>query len=378
MFAMAGTMSKTISVIMPNYNDSESISIAVKSICEQSYPPKELIIIDDGSTDNSLEVIAKLVAQFPCIKLICNQTNRGISYSVNKGLSTATGDYIYNAAADSFVFPEFFEKSINLLSRYPQAGLCCADVRIMHPLTESFYDLQTNWSSEPAYFSPDQLAEVTANIARTEKGLLMPHISKKGLLMPTSSTCITRKDLIPKDTVYISELECYSDWFLHQVIVFRHGCCFIPEALAAVSWTGNSYGNRCLSNKKLYRQIFAEMLRLLAAPEYEDVARLIVKGHSLNLIDVPIRSPIFTAAILSNLKRPNGQVKNLFLYLIVDYFYDFPKYIWQEITQSSLSIKLRESCTKLFHRLKNYLDRFYARSFHEYDKARSMIQKKLN
>lgn len=83
-----------ISVIMPSYNGERYIVEAIESILEQSYKNLELIIIEDCSTDNSIEIIQRYAVKDQRIKVSINEKNRGIAYSTNKGIELARGKYI--------------------------------------------------------------------------------------------------------------------------------------------------------------------------------------------------------------------------------------------------------------------------------------------
>ncbi|MHC5738678.1 glycosyltransferase family 2 protein [Nostoc sp.] len=80
----------TISVIIPNYNRADLIKITLENIFSQTLKPTEVIVVDDGSTDNSVEIIRSFGSK---ITLIC-QTNQGPGAARNAGLKVATGDYI--------------------------------------------------------------------------------------------------------------------------------------------------------------------------------------------------------------------------------------------------------------------------------------------
>src|ERR1035437_7163379 len=95
----------TLSVVIPNYNHAHFLVQTVKEIISQSFSPDEIIIIDDGSTDNSVKVIKQIIIDNPFINIIFlqNDQNYGVIYTVNRGLRKATSQYIYFAAADDTV-----------------------------------------------------------------------------------------------------------------------------------------------------------------------------------------------------------------------------------------------------------------------------------
>ena len=96
-----------ISVIMPAYNCEKFIAKAINSVLTQTYSNIELIIVDDASTDHTL-AICKSVNDAR-IQLIHNNTNQGVSYSRNKGLENASGDYIFFLDSDDYIDHTLFE-----------------------------------------------------------------------------------------------------------------------------------------------------------------------------------------------------------------------------------------------------------------------------
>src|SRR5437763_570789 len=97
------TNAPTLSVVFPNYNDARFLPQQLESMLKQSYQPKEIIIIDDASTDNSIEIINNYIARAPHSRLIRNDRNMGVEHNINRLIDEATGDYLYLGAADDAV-----------------------------------------------------------------------------------------------------------------------------------------------------------------------------------------------------------------------------------------------------------------------------------
>ena len=83
-----------ISVVMPNYNGKKFVSEAIQTVLDQTYRNYELIIVDDCSTDNSVEIIRDFIKQDNRITLITNAENHGVSFARNLGIQRARGEYI--------------------------------------------------------------------------------------------------------------------------------------------------------------------------------------------------------------------------------------------------------------------------------------------
>lgn len=106
-----------ISLIMPVYNAAKYVSEAIESILNQTYKDFELIIIDDCSTDNSMQIVSSY--KDDRIKIIHNERNAGIAQSRNNGLKVAKGEYIALMDDDDISLPQRFEKQMNFLDSNP-------------------------------------------------------------------------------------------------------------------------------------------------------------------------------------------------------------------------------------------------------------------
>lgn len=111
-----------ISVIIATYNNDKYISEAINSILAQTYSDFELIIIDDGSTDNTGKIIKSYTDNR--IIYVNNETNRGVSYSRNKGLYLSKGDYIAVMDGDDISLPQRLEKQLNYMEHHTDIAIC--------------------------------------------------------------------------------------------------------------------------------------------------------------------------------------------------------------------------------------------------------------
>lgn len=105
-----------ISVIIPLYNKETGIATALRSVLAQTYQDFEIIVVDDGSTDDSAAVVESF--NDPRIKLI-RQQNAGVSAARNRGISEAKGEYVAFLDADDEWMPEFLEEIRTLQETFP-------------------------------------------------------------------------------------------------------------------------------------------------------------------------------------------------------------------------------------------------------------------
>jgi len=112
-----------ISVVMSVYNAEKYLDEAIQSILHQSYKDFEFIIINDGSTDRSLEIIKKYQNKDKRIILITRE-NKGLIFSLNEGIKKSKGKYIARMDADDISLPERFQSQIKLLESNNEIGVC--------------------------------------------------------------------------------------------------------------------------------------------------------------------------------------------------------------------------------------------------------------
>lgn len=131
-----------ISVIMPAYNAEKYIAEAIESILNQTYTNFEFIIINDGSTDLTEEII--LSYKDKRIVYLKNDKNSGIVYTLNRGLNAAKGEYIARMDSDDISLSTRLEEQLSFMENHPEIGFCGTGIIIFG---ESL-------SEQPLLFSP--------------------------------------------------------------------------------------------------------------------------------------------------------------------------------------------------------------------------------
>lgn len=104
-----------ISVVVPIYNSENTLKKCVESICNQIYNNLEIILINDGSTDHSLDICNEFKEKDSRI-IVVNNTNHGVSYSRNEGIKLATGDFVTFVDSDDYIDKECYNELVNYLS----------------------------------------------------------------------------------------------------------------------------------------------------------------------------------------------------------------------------------------------------------------------
>ena len=215
----------TLCVVMCNFNHGHYISEALEAILAQSFRPLEVIVIDDGSTDNSVAVIEQFVKRDPIVRLLRNARNMGVVISANRGLEHAAGEYVYYAAADDRVLPGFFEKSMSLLSQYPQAGLCLGGAYFVDEAGRLIYEGPI-FKPGSGFITPEVFAIELTN-------------GRYDLLF--GSSIIYRRLALLEVGGFPAELHTLIDIFVDQAIALKYGACYIHKPLSVARFTQRNY-----------------------------------------------------------------------------------------------------------------------------------------
>ncbi len=117
-----------VSVLMPVYNGEKFLRPAIESILSQSFTDYEFIIINDGSSDTSEQIILSYTDAR--IKYVRNEKNLKLIATLNKGIDLCKGKYIARMDADDVAYPERFAKQVSFMESNPEYGLCGTDIEI--------------------------------------------------------------------------------------------------------------------------------------------------------------------------------------------------------------------------------------------------------
>jgi len=119
-----------VSVVIPAYNAGKYLEHAINSILAQSYSNLEIIIVNDGSTDNTADIATSFTD--PRVHLV-SKTNGGMSSARNAGVDEAKGEFLAFLDADDYWMPDKLEKQIALLESNPNIGFCSTLTRVETP-----------------------------------------------------------------------------------------------------------------------------------------------------------------------------------------------------------------------------------------------------
>ena len=113
-----------VSIVMPAYNAAGTIRASIESVLAQTVSDWELIVIDDGSKDDTAAILAQLAAEDSRIRFLQNETNSGASFTRNRAVALAEGEWIAFLDSDDMWHPQKLEKQLALAAEHPDMVIC--------------------------------------------------------------------------------------------------------------------------------------------------------------------------------------------------------------------------------------------------------------
>ncbi|MCF7837806.1 MAG: glycosyltransferase family 2 protein [Candidatus Marinimicrobia bacterium] len=240
----------TVSVVVTNYNYAHYLGAALDSVLAQSCPAHEIIVVDDGSTDDSAALISAYGARHPCI-IPCGHPdggNHGLSATLRLGLAQASGEYVAFCEADDLWTPDHLAEKIGLIQAYGRPAWIANDV-------ELFGD---RWRCLKM-----ELANARRIRARCRCTLISfaPGEFRRANWILTFSCCMARRaDLLGLDLAGNPWPE-HTDWWLWRQMAARYPLHYLNRRLTY--WRMHrSYVTRAKPSPERWRQFRAAMDRL--------------------------------------------------------------------------------------------------------------------
>ncbi len=215
----------SITAVLANFNHGHLIKEAIACLNAQKILPLEIIVIDDASTDNSLEVIAQLTKTYTNITLIKNAKNLGAINSYNTGLINVKTEYVYFAAADDLTHPELFSKGIRALRISQSAAFVCMKALIL--------EIEKGDISQRPFINPR-----IKNVYMNQRNVQKEFKSNDNWIL--TGTTIFKTNDIRGEGGFDASLGAAADAYIARVLAFKKGCVFIPYF--GVTWRISQFG----------------------------------------------------------------------------------------------------------------------------------------
>jgi len=229
----------------------------------QSCQPDAIYVIDDASTDGSVEIIRSYVQRFPHVHLVQHARNLGALASINESLQLP-GSHIFFLAADDYLVPGSLETGREMLTAHPGAGLCLTDYWDVYP-DGARRLFNYGISPVPAYFS-------RAQAARALRG------------RPLVAQCFVHLDGLRKIGGFPAPLRWHADHFICAVLALRQGFCYVPKAGGAFRKLPASYSAQGGEQDK-QREVLENFLEYFCRPEFSDIKSGLRDSHALSIFE---------------------------------------------------------------------------------------------
>lgn len=226
-----GNYNELISIVTASYNYENYIKETIESVMAQSYQNWELIIVDDGSRDNSLNVINEYCQKDSRIKLFTheNNENKGLAQTIQYGIELSNGKYIAFLESDDTITSDYLEKKAKIIEKYENIALIFNDINLFG------YEEKIRGFE---YYINKRAEILNSKIYPTNILKEMDIFN----LISTFSSVMVRKDIL-RNLSFNSPIKASLDYYLWLQVVQKHDVYYIDEKLTNWRMHKDSYSN---------------------------------------------------------------------------------------------------------------------------------------
>ncbi len=245
-----------VSVIIPNYNHAQFLNKRVSSILNQTFKDFELIILDDFSTDNSREIIERVVEENPSIKTIFNQANSGSPFiQWNRGVREAKGEYIWIAESDDYAHESFLQRCVDILDNKPNVGLVHCNSNVIDLQNgEQCTSMEWNCKIDNKKWREDYINRGDKEICSS--------LCVKATINNVSSVLFRKEAYISCGYAKESMHYC-GDWQLYISILSKYGIAYICDPLNTIRIHSQSTLNKYFKDPTYLKEVTLIYLQIL-------------------------------------------------------------------------------------------------------------------
>lgn len=235
--------SPLISIITASYNYEQYIRATIESVLNQIYTNWELIVVDDGSKDNSVEIIKEYCVKDNRIKLFQHENgiNKGLAETIQLGIKNSKSDWIAFLEADDTITPDYLEKKINIINKYSSVNYIFNNTNIIANDKGTI-----EWYKKYLNILDDFLNKMEFP-CKLIKILKNKHVNN---YIQTFSIIMMKKDLF--DNIdYNSPVKPWLDYYIWMQISQKTNCYYINEKLTNWLRHENSYITKSIPDKSI-------------------------------------------------------------------------------------------------------------------------------
>lgn len=250
-----------LSIIIPCYNGEEFIKKCINGILCQTYQHFEILIINDGSADNSRAIIEKLIKSDPRIALLDLKKNIGINKAISIGLKKIKNPYLCIVTIDDPIVSEyFFEKTIKLLQENKECAFVFSDPGNFITKNNKFRILSLNLANKVLKITPEIYKKI---------------MIKRPFHIPTNS--IVHRTSLFRKTGFNATLDEKADWVFTIISCLRYNSIYIPGNFVFTRIHHDAYSTIKLKNFSHQNKIISEVYKFLSLKKNKDVINDFIK-----------------------------------------------------------------------------------------------------
>lgn len=202
---------------VPSYNHAPFVEKCLKSIINQTLPPKKLLVIDDGSKDDSPHIIERVLKNCPFDAELTVRENRGLSATLNEGFAQSSGEYFAYLGSDDLWLPDFFKCRLRILQSRPDAVLAFGHAYLID-VNDRIFDCTSDWTDY-------------------DERKMLPNLLRG--IPPVTSSVVFRRAALLQDGLKWNENAALEDYELYLKLTAKGAFAVDDNVLAA--WRQHDY-----------------------------------------------------------------------------------------------------------------------------------------
>ncbi len=215
-----------VSVLMSNYNYAKYVGEAIESVLNQTYQNFEIVVCDDGSADNSLEVVSRYVGNDPRVRLVAKK-NGGVASALSAAYAASRGEIVCLLDADDLCHPKRIERLVSAFRSSERSGAC------LHRIVKMYSDGTTFNCPVPVVFPEGWLGPEALQGGGIPKSL-------PSRAMPESSGMSFRRPVTDAIFPIPHQIGPWADGYLSYAALFITEFCAVPEVLSQLRIHGHN------------------------------------------------------------------------------------------------------------------------------------------
>ena len=255
----------SITIIISNYNQAEFLDDSLLGIAEQTEPADKVIIIDDGSTDGSINVIESWIATNTAAPIYKKWKKSWTSTIHQKGFTACPNRLFSLGSVRRYFASEFLQSARDTLAKHPNAGLCFSELSTFTHSKNEIERFSQNQDISHIYDLSDLPEYCPPNTVRARMN--------KSYFPPSSNTVVAKVTSLKNAGNFMPDLQWHSDWFAYNVIALRDGACHHPKTLALIRVRQESYSASGMSDRQRLKTVLNNLLDVLEKHEYKDIRK---------------------------------------------------------------------------------------------------------